>query len=354
MSNILITTLHFYNNFGSVLQAYALKTILEKKGNRVTIMPYRPCIPQYKYFQTENLNIKYAEKIQKFDLFRIKYLEIKNETKATAEEWQEYDGYIVGSDIVWGKEFSNLDPVYFLQFAPESSIKIAYAASTILSENGLTENDELFSKYLPTFDAIAVREKSAVKKMQSFVSGKVVDVLDPTLLLAKEEYTLLEVETPDMYKKPYILSYFLTHDPAVVDYTNMIAEKLGLRVIHYFADYPDRVFDTDAGCFAFAGPGEFLGYIKNAQYVFTNSFHGTCFSMIYRKAFSTYTAKRAMISRVKDMVENLGMEAQCFENIRDLSKISMKIDYTQFEKKLKEKQLESIAFLEGALKRENV
>ena len=198
MSNILITTLHFYNNFGSVLQAYALKTILEKKGNRVTIMPYRPCIPQYKYFQTENLNIKYAEKIQKFDLFRIKYLEIKNETKATAEEWQEYDGYIVGSDIVWGKEFSNLDPVYFLQFAPESSIKIAYAASTILSENGLTENDELFSKYLPTFDAIAVREKSAVKKMQSFVSGKVVDVLDPTLLLAKEEYTLLEVETPDM------------------------------------------------------------------------------------------------------------------------------------------------------------
>ena len=190
--------------------------------------------------------------------------------------------------------------------------------------------------------------------MHCFVSGIVLEVFDSTLLLAKEEYALLEVETPEMYKKPYILSYFLTHDPAVVDYTNMIAEKLGLRVIHYFADYPDRVFDTDAGCFAFAGPGEFLGYIKNAQYVFTNSFHGTCFSMIYRKAFSTYTAKRAMISRVKDMVENLGMEAQCFENFRDLSKISMKIDYTQFEKKLKEKQLESIAFLEGALKRENV
>ena len=173
-----------------------------------------------------------AEKIQKFDLFRIKYLEIKNETKATAEEWQEYDGYIVGSDIVWGKEFSNLDPVNFLQFAPESSIKIAYAASTILSENGMTENDEIFSKYLTTYDAIAVREKSEVKIELSFVSGKVVDVLDPTLLLAKEEYALLEVETPEMYKKPYILSYFLTHVPAEVDYTNMIAEKLELRVIH--------------------------------------------------------------------------------------------------------------------------
>ena len=69
-----------------MLQAYALKTILEKKGNRVTIMPYRPCIPQYKYFQTENLNIKYAEKIQKFDLFRIKYLEIKNEKVDKGEE----------------------------------------------------------------------------------------------------------------------------------------------------------------------------------------------------------------------------------------------------------------------------
>ena len=350
MSNILISTLHFYNNFGSVLQAYALKTVLEKLKNHVSIMPYKPDIPQYQYFQSEKLNLKYEEKVQKFDAFRKRYLGIEEASGTRVQDWQTYDAYVVGSDIVWGKEFSGLDPVYFLQFAPDESTKIAYAASTILLESGQTENDEVFSERLPFFDAIAVRETSSVEKIQSFVSNKVVDVLDPTLLLTKEDYVALEVETAEMYEKPYMLSYFLTHDPAVVDYTNMIAEKLGLRVIHYFADYPDRVFNSDAGCFAFAGPGEFLGYVKNAQFIFTNSFHGTCFSMIYRKPFRTYTANRAIISRVKDMVRKLDMGNQCFENFHNLSEVSLNIDYTQFEDRLKEQQVKSIGFLEGALK----
>lgn len=350
MSNILISTLHFYNNFGSVLQAYALKTVLEKLENHVSIMPYKPDIPQYQYFQSGRLNLKYEEKVRKFEAFRKRYLGIEEVNGIRTQDWQNYDAYVVGSDIVWGKEFSGLDPVYFLQFAPDESIKIAYAASTILLEDGLTENDEMFSERLPFFDAIAVRETSSMEKIQSFVSNKVVDVLDPTLLLAKEDYAPLEVETAEMHEKPYMLSYFLTHDPAVVDYTNMIAEKLGLRVIHYFADYPDRVFNSDAGCFAFAGPGEFLGYVKNAQFIFTNSFHGTCFSMIYRKPFRTYTAKRAMLSRVKDMVRKLDMESQCFENFHNLSEVSLNIDYTQFEDRLKEQQVKSIGFLEGALK----
>lgn len=353
MSRVLITTLHFYNNFGSVLQAYALKHSVEKLGEDVALLPYRPHLPEYQYFQSADLQRAYEEKCKKFTSFRKEVLGITEIKDLISEQWETFDSYIVGSDIVWGKEFSDLDSAFFLRFAPDSAQRIAYAASAILSSEGKTEDDDLFAKWLPDFDAIAVRETSSVEMLQCFTSKEITAVLDPTLLLDKDEYEALEVETEEMKREPYLLSYFLTHDPAVVDYTNMIAKKLGLRVIHYFADYPKRVFDKDAGCFAFAGPGEFLGYVKNAACVFTNSFHGTCFAMIYRKPFYTYMAKRAMLSRVKDTVERLGMEDRFFTDFRDLSKVTTYIDYTDMESKLFCERKHSVDFLHAALKGED-
>ena len=173
--------------------------------------------------------------------------------------------------------------------------------------------------------------------------------MDPTLLLTKGEYAPLEIEVKETEGKPYLLSYFLTHDPAVVDYTNLLAQKFGLRVIHYFADYPAHIFAKDAGCFAFVGPGEFLTYVKNAACVFTNSFHGTCFAMIYRKPFYTYMAKRAMLSRVKDTVRQLGMDERFFSDYRDLARASLAVDYTGMEDRLSQEQARSLTFLTSAL-----
>lgn len=349
MKTALITTLHFYNNFGSVLQAYALKRTLEKLGYAADILPYRPRLPEYTYFQDPDLQQEYEEKCAKFADFRHRILEMERDTGRIEEHWKDYDVYIVGSDIVWGREFSGLDPVYFLEFAHEKSRRIAYAASVILTGTGRTENDALFAERLPVFDAVSVRETSSVAVIQKFTNQKVVAVLDPTLLLTQEEYAPLEIEGKETAGRPYLLSYFLTHDPAVVDYTNLLAEKLELRVIHYFADYPDRIFSQDAGCFAFAGPGEFLSLVKNAACVFTNSFHGTCFSMIYRRPFYTYMAKRAMLSRVKDTVSRLGMEDRFFVGFQDLARVSPAVDYAGMESRLPQERTASLAFLSNAL-----
>lgn len=349
MKKVLIVTLYFYNNFGSVLQAYALRRTLEKLGCQVDILPYRPRLPEYTYFQETGLQRAYAEKCAKFAEFRRCALDMAGNISQTGGQWQDYGAYIVGSDIVWGKEFSGLDPAYFLDFAPADKRKIAYAASVILTECGRTENDALFAEHLAGFDAISVRETSSVESIQRFTEQTVCAVLDPTLLLTREEYAPLEIAVKETEGKPYLLSYFLTHDPAAVDYTNLLAQRLGLRVIHYFADYPGRIFAEDAGCFAFAGPGEFLTYVKNAACVFTNSFHGTCFSMIYRKPFYTYMAKRAMLSRVKDTVSRLGMEERFFADYRDLSRVSLRIDYAKLEGQLLQKQAKSLAFLTDAL-----
>lgn len=358
MRKAVIVTLHFYNNFGSVLQAYALRSTLQKLGaEQVDILPYRPVLAEYQYFQEAHLQQQYQEKCRKFQEFRREYLGMEQEADHSLHDeekltcrFREYDACIVGSDIVWGKEFSGLDPVYFLKCASPGSRKISYAASVILDRQGNTEADALFEERLPDFDAVSVRETSAVQRVQRFTDKKVSAVLDPTLLLEAEDYEKLVIENDEMKGAPYLLAYFLTHDPAVVDYTNMMAKKLGLRVIHYFADYPGRIFPQNAGCFAFAGPGEFLGYMKNAACVFTNSFHGTCFSMIYRRPFYTYTAKRAMLSRVRDTVGRLGMEDRFFESFTDFRKVTERIDYTQFERNLEKERNASIGFLHNALR----
>lgn len=357
MDNTVIVTLHFYNNFGSVLQAFALRRTLRRMtGGRVDILPYRPGLPEYEYFQDASLQSQYQEKCGKFEAFRRQHLGMKqgvDESLHTggrlAEVMRDYNTCVVGSDIVWGREFSGLDPVYFLQQAPEGSRRVAYAASVILDSQGDTEDNAVFARYLPYFDFISLRETSAAESMRRFTEKKVTAVLDPTLLLDAADYEDLVVENKEREKGPYLLSYFLTHDPAVVDYTNLLARKLGLRVIHYFADYPHRVFEENAGCFAFAGPGEFLGYVKNASFVFTNSFHGTCFSCIYRKPFYTYMAKRAMLSRVRDMACRLGVEDRFFTDFRDLAGATRRMDYALFEQRLQAGRADSFDFLREAM-----
>lgn len=345
-----ILTLDFYNNFGSVLQAYALKISLQKLGVIADIVPYHPNLPKYKYFKDSDLSAKYRKKELAFQEFREKYLKRTREDIISSSDISlDYDAYIVGSDIIWGREFSGLDTTYFLDFAAADKKKISYAASMVLHEGLKSEDDSVFKSYISKFDAISVREKESIDFLSQYTEHKVVQVLDPSLLLEKEEYDELAVENDVMKEKPYLLCYFLTHSPAIVDYSILLAKKLGLRVIHFFADYPDRIFPKDSKCFAFSDPREFLGYVKNAACIFTNSFHGTCFSIIYRKPFYVYMEKRKLLSRISGLIENLHLQDRCFEDFRDIEKIKLDINYAVTESILNVERNKSIAFLRESL-----
>ncbi len=364
MNNALITTLHFYNNYGSVLQAYAMKKVLENRfGFNADFFPFRPKLPEYRYFQSESLLDGYNSKCEKFNRFRMEILGLigdgvedqESAYRTLGKTSADYKAFLVGSDIVWGREFSLLAEPYFLSHAGDKTKRIAYAASVILDADGQTENDELFIKHLSTFTAVGVRETSAVNPIKKLAGDVGVEaVLDPTLLLNASDYAEIEADVSDYMGKPYLLSYFLTHDPAVVDYTNVIARKMDLRILHYFADYPDRVFSADSKSFAFTGPGEFLSLVKNAKMVFTNSFHGTCFSIIYRKPFYTYMAKRNMLSRVRDTVSRIGLENRFFTDFRDLKNVTMDINYYEVDVKIDDCKKKSIDFLARALGVHNV
>ena len=345
-----ILTLDFYNNFGSVLQAYALRVSLQKIGVIADIVPYRPNLPKYEYFKNSDLSAKYKEKELAFQIFREKYLKRKREDIISSSDIPlDYDAYIVGSDIIWGKEFSGLDTAYFLDFVTAGKKKISYAASMVLLDDLKSEDDSVFKKYIPQFDSVSVREKGSIDFLSQYTKHKVVQVLDPSLLLEKEEYDGLAVENDAMNEKPYLLCYFLTHSPAIVDYSILLAKKLGLRVIHFFADYPDRIFPEDSKCFAFSDPGEFLGYVKNAACIFTNSFHGTCFSVIYRKPFYVYMEKRKLLSRISGLIENLHLQDRYFEDFRDIEKVKLNINYEVTETILSAERDKSIVFLKESL-----
>jgi hypothetical protein len=352
-----IFTLAFYNNFGSVLQAYALqKKVRQFTGGNVDVANFRPSLPMHAYFKSEDLLRQYQKKIELFDEFRFRYLGMDNNWVSDVKQIEKcYENYITGSDIVWGKEFSKLDTSYFLDFVPEGKKRISYAASMILREDGHSEDDGIYAAYIPRFDEISVRETSSVSFIQQFTQKQVTDVLDPTLLLEKSDYEELVEESRFISDKPYILAYFLTHDPAVVDYTNILAKKLGLKVIHYFADYPSRIFDSDAESFAFAGPQEFLGYVKNAACIFTNSFHGTCFSFIFQKPFYTYTANRgAMLSRVHGLTKRLSLENRCFTDFRDIVNVTLDTDYEKANQYWQQEKSKSLKFLQNALGGKNL
>lgn len=348
MKKISIVTLHFYDNYGSVLQAWALRSFVNSlPGCRAEIVPFRPQIPEYRYFSDSVLHARYLEKQAAFAAFRQTFLGLT--TSDTGEEIfenLESDAWITGSDIVWSREHAGLHPAYFLSFARLESKRIAYAASMRLRSG----EESILTRYLPVFDAISVRESADAPLVSCCAGVPVQTVLDPTLLLPMEAYAPLEKSLAELPKEPYLLFYSLTHDPAAVDAANLLAKRFGLRLVHSLPDYPAGVFPKDALCCAFCDPQEFLGYVKRASLVFTNSYHGTALSVLYRRPFYTQVTRGKMSARVLELTTALGLESRCYHGWTDLPHTTVQLDWAEPEQKLNLLRQKSQLFLQEALR----
>lgn len=352
MKKIGIITLHFYENFGSVLQAYALLKKIEDlyTDAEITILNYIPEGSRYAYFSNKKLLDRYEEKRKLFDTFRRDILGVSEVTLTGKDlfDLDSFDYLITGSDQVWNPSITHLDPVYFLGFASSKTVKISYAASLAVSSSDPQMTDNIFRQFLPGFDFISIRENVHEEYIQSFTDVKVKTVVDPTLLLSKKDYEPI-ISKDSLCEEKYILMYFLTHDPNAIDIANMLAHKFGLKLIHYFADMPERLFYSNSENFAFAGPEEFLWYVNNAELVFTNSFHGTIFSILFEKPFYTYTAEREMLSRVIYLTEMLGLEDRRLTGHIPVNNITLATNFRTTKERLQKKRDEAISFLSTAL-----
>lgn len=358
-----IITLHFYENFGSVLQCWALKTAVESLGVKAKVINYIPPLNCYEYFTEEHHKKLFKNKKQKFREFCKNKLLITEPIAKEDLNDNDFDSVIAGSDQIWNLDITRSDTAYFLDFVKNEKIKIAYAASMALSCADDKINKNIFKKYIPRFNAISVREKSLVPFIKKFtahnvernIARDVVSALDPTLLLSAGDYDKI-IEEPEnaalLRGEPFLFVYFLTHDSAAVDYALCFAKRFNLRIAHCFAALPSSVFPKDSIDMTFAGPSEFLWCIKNAALVWTNSFHGTALSALFNKNFYTFTAKRKMLSRVLDFTEDTHLEARrlCgFNDFKNAAAQNIFVDYKITNDALDRLRKESFNFLKDAL-----
>lgn len=352
---IAIVTLNGYVNYGNRVQNYALETILNKINQDVeTILleektkklTFRQSLFRIKQKITKNKWREASEKRQTiFKQFSKEYLNETNKKYDVNKDLShlniEYNKFIVGSDQVWNPSMNFHSPAYFLQFADESK-RISYSASFGVS----TFEQEIVEKYKNWLDEIpniSVREEDGARIVKEMTNKKVPVLVDPTMLLSKDEW--LELAKPGKSKpsNKYLLTYFLGATPdEYQSQVQAIAKENSLEIINIGDQEDPRYYET--------GPSEFIDYINDAEIFCTDSFHGVIFSILLEKPFIVYERKGStdMYSRIRTIIDNFGLQSREYKNIQSIDNI-LDIDYSGSYHIIEKEKEKSLTFLKKAL-----
>lgn len=339
-----IITFNGAHNYGAQLQVFALQEYLKQQGYEVDVINYRikEIAKSYRLikhkkrkniFKDKAVWVKEISKLLIIDNYKFKKRKrfesfIKNELNITLpyktlKELQEnisgYDILITGSDQVWNYNITKgIKPAYFLEFGDKYTTRISYAASLGV-ENVEDEYKKVYERYLKNLDFISVREESAKESLKDLTDKEITVVLDPTFLPNRDVYDKLLVK-PN-FKRKYIYMHMLVEDQLLIDLVSKLSEETGLPVVH---NKPNKIFKNEMKHAITTGPKEFLGLISDAEYVMTNSFHATAFSIIYHKKFITVPHLKYP-TRMKNLLDKLGLS----NNLVD--KFDGKIDFSLFD-----------------------
>lgn len=357
MKKIGILTLHGANNFGAVLQNYALQKSISRMGYQCETIDYRISQIDYEYknlklFRGKNpvknirglywdfKNLKDAQiSSRKFDEFRNRYITLSpkqytGSTIATAS----YDLFIIGSDQVWNNGIIRNDNIDVFTLSFTQSKKAAYAASC-----GNIKSLVPVSR-IKQFDYVTVRENDLCDYLvENGISAKV--VCDPTILLTKEDWEDLISETPIDHSEYVYLYYIDSGKNDAANIAKVIAKQSNKKVFY------SRKMDKDAmkckyGTNRFSdGPLDFIKEIACADFVVVSSFHGVVFSIIMEKNFITLLHESTG-SRVQSLLKNLGLQDRIVRNLEDYQKrVFPEIDYSKVTPIIQELRTESLAAL---------
>lgn len=367
-----IATLYTGFNYGSMLQAYALKMTIEELGYKGEIFKIKGSLikgrdirlgklftvvfrglfnkgglkelKNYKNSISKKLSEKIVNEFEKFKNDYIKPTLITNNRLKKIAKQNDFSAFVCGSDQIWNSTSLYVDPFYYLRFAPQKK-RIAYAPS--FGKDYVPKyNEKKIRKYVGEIKNKSVREQSG-QEIIKMLTGETVDVLiDPTLILSAMEWDRLLNCKEDSNEK-YLLAYFL--DEPSTKAKNMvseIAEKEGLKVI--YLPYETDWFNCAQT--PFAGPKQFVELIKNAQFVCTDSFHGTAFSINYNVPFfvfeRNYGKAVKQSTRIQSILEKTNLQNR-FEPIDGA--IMKEISFDSANHFLNEQREKSKAFLKNAI-----
>ena len=351
-----IVTFHAAINYGAALQVFALTRFLKQQGHQPEIINYCP-IPDlqgkfrnrfavFGLFPSDYLN---AYKGWAFRRFQSQHLPIRGSMVTDAAELPNlprYDAYICGSDQIWNAKLTGgqLDPAYFLSFAPTDVPRIAYAGST---GSDRFANEEDAAALLGGLTALSVRE-AALKPTVERLSGKAaLHVVDPTLLPV--DYSQFEGAAG----RGYILLYALQASEHIYENARRLQKLTGLPIINLGTRVNPWKHPGRQVC---GSPTKYLELFANARLVITNSFHGTVFSTIFRKPFFSCSLVGQMQSRntrITGILEPFGLMGRFIPEGERISSEDLErarsIDWAAVGEKRDAFQADSVDFLTGAL-----
>lgn len=377
MKRVGIITVHGADNYGSVLQAYALQKVVTDLGCEAEIINYRPeTISKdyrllFSWKEIENglhygikavwrsiilirfRNLPKAIRKRKyFQKFRNQYLKETRKTRSEMElaRLKPYDVYITGSDQLWNPDITNgFDKNYFLDFAPKDARCISYAVSLGVAYD-LNQRKE-FTRLACRMDDISIREASTQAEVEMLTKKEVALCLDPTLLIAAQEW---ESMAKDSGQEDYILYYSLHYTPQQLEVVNWLSARCKCPVKHFFYGRLSKRIERNGGMFYYDGPQEFLGLVRGARMVVTDSYHGTIFSILFQKDFYAFETSVWGI-RITDLLKQLGLKERLIEQGQNTSIVEREmeqrkeINYKSVFEKIEQNQMDSMEYLKKNL-----
>lgn len=361
-------TLSASDNCGSLLQAYALQTVLKTRyGAAVEVLDFRceGAREMYDLFsrrpwryprKTLNNLLHYptvSRQKKDYESFRQNYLTMSSRRFAAADELAEtadhYDVIICGSDQVWNVNIPDFDSAYFLGWAGNTR-RVAYAPSLGGCDFSAYPDQEALRSWLDRFSAICVREQVGQQAVAA-LTGKTVPVIpDPTLLMTPEQWQAIPGEP--LVKEPYIFYYSWAYEDEELNrIVQRCAQERGLKVYVIDAFKWPKLKPRDFG-FTMApsgGPQTFLNLMKYAQFAFVQSFHGAIFAYMMQRDFYLLDNRPAdamdrRLAAILKLLEKEDRVVRCFEDIRPDP-----IDYSRTPQSLEKSREEGFAYLDNAL-----
>lgn len=366
-----IITLPLHTNYGGILQAYALETILKSQGHEVCHIEEkhypqkvdpRLIIPKVikrliiKIFRDKRTRI-YSEAyynksypiITQYTLdFVKKNLNLRTVKTFFDIKEGEYDTFIVGSDQVWRPFYYSKIEKMYLSFAKGWDIKrLAYSASLGTDKWEYSESQtKECRKLLKDFNLISVREQSGVKLIKEHFGLNAIQVLDPTMLLTAADYLALLDKNPS--EQNSIMQYILDENDDVYNKIKSLASKENLIVKRANSRFEDIYAPVEQ---RIQPPVEsWLNSFVESKLVITDSFHATVFSILFHKPFYVLVNPQRGASRIIDLLAMFGLSSRIIYGQEDFNSIDYNIDWVSVEKILIQKRNMSKGALNKALR----
>lgn len=370
-----LITYHSAYNFGSVLQAYATQEVIKNLGHDVSIINYR--MPSQKNFYSlfpKSLGKKHVlinmlmlptvgKRILRQEKYEALFVDVFNLTEEICEPEEfgrfsnTFDVYVSGSDQIWnnksneyiGVDWKKYMGPYLLDFTSRKKVSFASSPESMTKAEIEQIKDELLK-----FSKISCREQWSSDLLHNVLKSDIETVLDPTLLLRKKEWLNFASGWSNKYtNKKYIFYYVFKGIRGLnkdLERVCDLAEKKGMQVItsvplSFVIPRKNLINAIDADS------RDFIGLIYNAEYIITNSYHGTLFSVNLNKNFYSLQSEKIEYSRVEQMAKRLGFSDRVIYSL-DSVDLNSNIDFIEINKNIDYYSKKSIDFLREALQNE--